>query len=214
MSKPTPPLAEIVALIKRAQAGDLEARNAAVEANIGLVKTIAQQRKRPGVGFEDCCQNGYLALTAAIKNFDTTRPEAWGAYAHASISGAMRNGVAYWETGKRCHGAFYPIMKSLDAPITEDSEMTILDRMVSDDDLEANVRATEARALIRAHVQRLPPRARWVLQRRYCSDSHVSLEELARELRVSHQSVGQAEKKGIALMKRRIRKQLAKEMAI
>ena len=60
--------AEEIALAKRIQDGDIEARNELVERNMGLVNNIANSH--PAQHKDDLCQEGALALMNAAKLYD------------------------------------------------------------------------------------------------------------------------------------------------
>lgn len=85
-------------MIRRAQEGDLQARNAAVMANTRLVAAMAE-RVAPGQDLDDFIQVGIAGhgpgdgLINAIMTFDLSRvdgdPRAWGHYAGNGIMSAM-----------------------------------------------------------------------------------------------------------------------------
>jgi RNA polymerase primary sigma factor len=68
-------------LFRRIERGDLEARRKLVEANLGLVASIASAYRRSGVEVEDLIQEGVLGLTHAIGKFDPSRGCRFSTYA-------------------------------------------------------------------------------------------------------------------------------------
>lgn len=69
-------------LIKKAQAGDDEARNVLVESNLRLVISVAKRyRNVSGITFEDLIQEGNLGLFRAIEKFDMSSGNRFSTYA-------------------------------------------------------------------------------------------------------------------------------------
>lgn len=94
---PGPPLpaallspAETRALLARAQAGDREARDRLVEANLRLVASVAQRFVGRGIEFEDLFQIGCLGLVKAIDRFDLRYDVRFSTYAVPVIIGEIR----------------------------------------------------------------------------------------------------------------------------
>lgn len=87
---------EIVELIVKAQAGDLEARNRVVEANMRLVTKIASPiATAAGVKdqLQDLVQAGVFGLIEAIKRFDPARNKRFTTLATLWIRGEVRDAV-------------------------------------------------------------------------------------------------------------------------
>jgi RNA polymerase primary sigma factor len=68
-------------LATRARAGDMEARQAMMEANIRLVMSIARRYTCKSLSFEDLVQEGIIGLLEAINKFDGTRGNRFSTYA-------------------------------------------------------------------------------------------------------------------------------------
>jgi RNA polymerase primary sigma factor len=73
--------AEEVELARRAQAGDLAARNELIEANLRLVVSIAKKFQGRGLAFEDLVAEGNLGLIRATDKFDPDLGVGFGTYA-------------------------------------------------------------------------------------------------------------------------------------
>ena len=73
--------AEETELAARARRGDMEARQAMMEANIRLVMSIARRYTCKSLSFEDLVQEGIIGLLEAINKFDGERGNRFSTYA-------------------------------------------------------------------------------------------------------------------------------------
>jgi RNA polymerase primary sigma factor len=73
--------AEEVALAKRIERGDLEARDQMIERNLGLVHALARTYRGRSVPFEDLVQEGTIGLMKAVERFDHRREVKFSTYA-------------------------------------------------------------------------------------------------------------------------------------
>lgn len=93
---PILPEAELRELIRRAQAGDIDARNEAVRCNLRLVLMRAKAYPfRPGFGWDETIAAGAEGLMAAVATFDLERttggkPIKFSTHANWRIYAAMR----------------------------------------------------------------------------------------------------------------------------
>lgn len=81
---------ETRALLARAQAGDREARDRLVEANLRLVASVASRFVGRGLEFDDLYQIGCMALVRAIERFDLRYEVRFSTYAVPVIMGEIR----------------------------------------------------------------------------------------------------------------------------
>ena len=77
-------------LISQAQAGNSQAQNALVEANLPLVYSIARRFLDRGLEYEDLVQIGALGLLKAIRDFDLTYDVKFSTYAVPKIMGEIK----------------------------------------------------------------------------------------------------------------------------
>ena len=76
--------------IRRAQAGDKAARDALIDENIALVKSVAARFGGRGVEWDDLFQLGCMGLIKAIDGFDVERGVRFSTYAVPMIMGEIR----------------------------------------------------------------------------------------------------------------------------
>lgn len=84
------PREETYRLIRMAQEGDTEAKEAIVRQNTGLVKNIAVKFVRRGYELEDLMQVGFIGLIKAAERFDLSFEVMFSTYAVPVILGEIR----------------------------------------------------------------------------------------------------------------------------
>ena len=89
---------ETMALIRRAQAGELRAKDEAVMGNLRLVLSVVQRFSSRGEPMDDLFQVGVIGLLKAIDNFDTNQPVKFSTYGVPMIIGEIRR---YLRDGSR-----------------------------------------------------------------------------------------------------------------
>jgi RNA polymerase sigma factor (sigma-70 family) len=83
--------AQVRSLLRRIARGDQAAREQLLEAYEPLVGSIARRYAAPGsVDYEDCCQEGRMALIAALRAFKPDQGASFGTYAKHWVAGAMK----------------------------------------------------------------------------------------------------------------------------
>lgn len=89
---------ETMALIRRSQTGDQQAKEAAVMGNLRLVLSVVQRFSSRGEPMDDLFQVGVIGLLKAIDNFDTAQPVKFSTYGVPMIIGEIRR---YLRDGSR-----------------------------------------------------------------------------------------------------------------
>ena len=87
-----------MALIRQAQEGDRNAKEAAVMGNLRLVLSVVQRFSNRGEPMDDLFQVGVIVLLKAIDNFDTNQPVKFSTYGVPMIIGEIRR---YLRDGSR-----------------------------------------------------------------------------------------------------------------
>ena len=86
--------ADEVALAKRVERGDLEAKERMINANLRLVVSIAKRYRGHGVPFLDLIQDGVIGLNRAVEKFDWRKGYKFSTYATWWIRQACQRSVA------------------------------------------------------------------------------------------------------------------------
>ena len=81
---------EMDALLRRAQAGDEDAREKLIEGNLRLVLSVIQRFDKRGENPDDLFQVGCIGLIKAIDNFDINQPVRFSTYGVPMIIGEIR----------------------------------------------------------------------------------------------------------------------------
>lgn len=81
---------ETIELIKKAQKGDMEAKDKLVKHNIGLIKSVLRGFANRGYEIDDLFQIGSIGLLKAIDKFDTSFDVKFSTYAVPMIIGEIK----------------------------------------------------------------------------------------------------------------------------
>jgi RNA polymerase sigma factor (sigma-70 family) len=207
--------------------GDIDARNALVLANLGLVHLVANQMRRAGVRYEDLVQEGTLGLLRATETFEPDRGVRFSTYCvywirakiqrllqrqdrddTPSIVGAEMETL---EGGRRRRPRSRAI--SLDAPVgvsADGDDRTVGDLVTDDrdDPEDATIRFERDRAVDRVlgdiAAELGDPRLKTIIERRLLADEPETLAVLGDRLNLSREGARLLENKVLKLARQRL----------
>ena len=216
---------EEVELARRIQIwGDVDARNALVMANVGLVHMIVGQMLRPNLRYEDLLQEGTIGLIRATETFQPDRNIRFATYGvfwirskiqrfiqgHEKDSKPVTGAVVMEQhTGKKQSVRASKISLDNSGPEREDafSLMEILPSEVSDPEKVAltHEKVHVVRDILQNIVRELKnPHMQAIIDRRLLADEPESLEQLGQELRISRESCRLLETKMLKLAREQL----------
>ncbi len=213
------------ALAERIQTwGDVDARNALVLANLGLVHLVANQMRRKDIRYEDLVQEGTLGLLRATETFEPHRNVRFSTYCvywirakiqrflqrldrddTPSIAGAEMETLA---GGRRRRPRARSV--SIDTPVDDDADRSVGDVLKDAGERPEDValRFERARAVaavldgICAEIG--DPRLRTIIEKRLLADEPETLATLGDRLNLSREGARLLENKVLKLARQRL----------
>lgn len=88
--KPNTDFSENLIMLSKYKEGDTSAKEALINSNLNLVRSIAIRFKDRGVEYEDLVQIGTIGLLKAIEGFDITQGHSFSTYAFPLIMGEIK----------------------------------------------------------------------------------------------------------------------------
>ncbi len=213
------------ALAQRIQTwGDVDARNALVLANLGLVHLVANQMRRKDIRYEDLVQEGTLGLLRATETFEPHRNVRFSTYCvywirakiqrflqrldrddTPSIAGAEMETLA---GGRRRRPRARSV--SIDTPVDDDADRSVGDVLKDAGERPEDfaLRVERARAVtavldsICAEIG--DPRLRTIIEKRLLADEPETLATLGDRLNLSREGARLLENKVLKLARQRL----------
>ena len=127
----------------QAQAGDAETLEQLMRAHEGLVHHVVRQQWRGRLGYEEAVHAGRIGLWRAILGFDPERGNAFSTYGSVAISRHV------WRAVELAEREQWTARGSTSVALCLDPQVEVL--------------AWEVKATLRAMVERLPTKQRWVV---------------------------------------------------
>jgi len=213
------------ALAERIQTwGDVDARNALVLANLGLVHLVANQMRRTGVRYEDLVQEGTLGLLRATETFEPDRNVRFSTYCVYWIRAKIQRYLqrldrddtpaiagAEMETlagGRRRRPRARSV--SIDTPLDEDDDRSMGDVLTDngEDPEDATLRFerdTAVAEVLEGICQEIgDPRLKTIIEKRLLADEPETLAVLGDRLNLSREGARLLENKVLKLARQRL----------
>jgi RNA polymerase primary sigma factor len=208
---------EQVALAKRVEEGDAEARDQMIASNLRLVVHWARRYQGRGIDLVDLIQEGTFGLMRAVDKFDWRRGFRFSTYATWWIRQALQRAVQSKARAIRLpedalaaeidsdgeHSMLPRVVASLDQPLSTDGTATLGD-IVAGEEPPFEAEITEAIALgeLGRAIDRLPEIDREVVQMRYglTGARPASLEATARALGIGVRRVRRIEAEALRFL--------------
>lgn len=161
-----------------------------------LVYFVAHQFKSSSIEWDDLVQIGYVGLLKAANTFDPYQGNQFQTYAVSRIRGEILNELKYLKK--------YSKEVSLDAPVgvnDNDEDITLLDRLVSEGDLEDKVLN---KTVVQAIMEKLSERECEIIQLRYGLRDGISrrVSEIAEIMGVTTKLIFATERKIVWKLRR------------
>lgn len=208
-----------VDLIRRHQGGDRTAAGVLLKAHAPFIVSVVKRYGKT-IDFEDALQDGQMGFLTALNKFDPGRGFALTTYAkhwiRAAVSRARENDglvrvpvnqqPAMRKTGELAR--FRPV--SLDAPLGDDGERSMLDGFVDDGAIaDVEIERTENRAgavaTIELAMRGMSEREHAVVRRRLLTEEPETLDEIGKSFGVSRERIRQIEAQAKTLLAKRVR---------
>jgi RNA polymerase sigma factor (sigma-70 family) len=206
--------------------GDVDARNALVLANLGLVHLVANQMRRTSIRYEDMVQEGTLGLLRATETFEPDRGIRFSTYCvywirakiqrllqrvdrddNPSIAGAE---MEVLDGGRRRRPRARAV--SLDAPVSsaDGDDRSVGDVVADDNELPEDVTLrferdrTVDRVLKDIANELGDPRLKTIIEKRLLADEPETLAILGDRLNLSREGARLLENKVLKLARQRL----------
>lgn len=181
-----------------------------VTENLNYVKSLAHQYRGKGVDYEDLVSEGYMAMVQASSKFDASRNTPFVAYAAPYIRKAMDKAVEQQANLYRVPKDIRKLVPrgtgkavSIDAPLSIGNQYTLLDILANKDALMADNYAEVQQMLqdLQVCLDTLDSREKEVVTQFYgIGRGHITMAEIAENMRLKRERVRQIRDKAIRKM--------------
>ncbi len=172
-----------------------------VSDNLNYVKSVANQYRGKGIEFDDLVSEGTLAMITAANKYDESRGAQFVAYAGPFIRKAMESAIEKQSSLYRVpkdQKKFVPRnaekAMSIDAPLSDGNQYTLLDILVNKDVDLADDNAAFRQMLkdLERCIQVLDEREQIIIKKFYgLGETHETLAEIAEDMQLKRERVRQ-----------------------
>lgn len=186
-------------LVRRSNAGDLEARNKLIEHNLRLVVFLAKKYDNTMYDLEDLVSIGTIGLIKGIKTYKLDKNIKLATYASRCIDNEIL--MFLRKNKKRMSEVSFEDSVNLDS---EGNELHIEDIFGTEEDLvEKSIECKDDKLLLASEVKKLDDRDKEIIELRYglSGKKELTQKELAEKLNISQSYISRIEKKVIKKLK-------------
>ena len=201
-----PPLSreEEVALMRRVQQGDSQARATLIERNLRLVVYISRKFENTGISIEDLISIGAIGLIKAVNSFDPDKNIKLATYASRCIENEIL--MVLRKTNR------LKLEVSFDEPLNTDwdgNELLLSDILGTEPDLVSkDLDADIEKQMLHTAIQKLNPREKYIVGLRYGlgDDKEHTQKEVADMMGISQSYISRLEKRIIGKLREELQK--------
>ena len=186
-------------LVRKCNAGDIDARNKLIEHNLRLVVFLAKKYDNTMYDLEELVSIGTIGLIKAIKTYKLDKNIKLATYASRCIDNEIL--MFLRKNKKRMSEVSFEDSINFDS---EGNELKIEDVFGTEDDiLEKTVENKDNKVLLEEYVISLPDRDKKIIEERYglFGKEELTQKELADKLSISQSYISRIEKKIIKKLK-------------
>ncbi len=196
-----PPLSKDmeIDLVRKSNAGDLDARNKLIEHNLRLVVFLAKKYDNTIYDLEDLVSIGTIGLIKGVKTYKLDKNIKLATYASRCIDNEIL--MFLRKNKKRMSEVSFEDSVNLDS---EGNELHIEDIFGTEEDLvEKSIESKDDKLLLVSEVKKLDDRDKEIIELRYGlgGKKELTQKELAEKLNISQSYISRIEKKVINKLK-------------
>ena len=192
-------------LSARIKAGDERALNKLIQANLRFVVTIARSYQGKGLTMDDLVSEGNIGLMKAARKYDSERGLRLVNYAVVFIRQQIEKALKQESAELRVENAKDGLSRSVDAPLGNRANMSLLSVLTDANSPLADVRVYDAAIAdaVEYALRSLSEREHQVIAAYYgIEQEHLTMAEIAEDMQLKRERVRQIRNRAV----RRLRK--------
>lgn len=199
-------------LAARIKAGDERALNKLVEANLRFVVTIARGYQGKGLSMDDLVSEGNIGLMKAAGKYDGERGLRFVSYAVVFIRQQIEKALKQESAELRVENAKDGISRSVDAPLGNRANMSLLSVLTDINSPLADVRVYDAAIAdaVEYALHSLTEREHQVITAYYgIEQEHLTMAEIAEDMQLRRERVRQIRNRAVRRLRKAYKNRLA-----